>query len=239
MNRTGAADLPMDTDLLGMRKPLRRLARMLGHRNRFDLFNSGYLQSLGFKVDTIVDAGVDYGTIPLYQAFEHALFVLVDPHRDASKMLQSKPARYKYVNKALGAAPGRLLLKEQDEGRTSLLGRTPLTASRIQAEYEVEVTTLDLLLDEVADVGQVGIKLDAEGYELEIMKGLDKYRDAVQFVICEMNVRKRFIGSYQFSELIAFMLERNLLFFNFLNPTARHPLFYDVIFVQRNSHLLD
>jgi FkbM family methyltransferase len=223
--------------LIPFRKPLGHLARMFGYRNRFDLFRSEYLKSLGFQVDTIVDAGVDYGTIPLYRAYADALFVLVDPRRDAPAMLQMKPGRYQYVNKALGASPGHLTFREQEEGKSSLLERTALTRSRVQAEYDVEVTTIDLLLDQIPRPGAIGIKLDTEGYELEIMKGVRKYKEAIEFVICEASIKKRFVGSYQFSELVAYMLEQDLLLFNFLNPPQPQPFFYDVIFVRRDSDL--
>ena len=224
--------------LIPLRSPLRKLARVCGYRNPCDLFQKSYLQSLGFDVSTIVDVGVDHGTKELYGAFENCFFVLVDPRRNAPSLLRYKPARYIFVNKALGAKNGHLLLREQEEGKTSLLERTKLTASPILAEYEVEVTTLDTLLESVKFEGSIGIKLDTEGYEIEIMKGLEKYKDITRFVICEASIRERFVGSYQFSDLIEFMLERDFLFFNFLNPTNRRPMYYDVIFVPRTSDLL-
>jgi FkbM family methyltransferase len=223
--------------LIPFRRQLGRVARIFGYRNRFDLFNAKYLKSLGIRVDTVIDAGVDYGTIPLYQTYADAHFLLVDPRRNAPELLQYKPARYQYVNKALGAAPGFLTFREQEEGKSGLLERTPLTQSPIHAEYQVEVTTIDLLLDQIPNPGSIGIKLDTEGYELEIMKGVSKYKDAIKFVICETSVKKRFVESYQFSELVAYMLTHDLLLFNFLNPTKVNPLFYDVIFVKRDSGL--
>ena len=227
----------LEIALIPLRSPLGKLARVCGYRNPFDLFQRNYLQSLCFDVSTIVDVGVDHGTKELYGAFENCFFVLVDPRRNAPSLLRYKPARYTYVNKALGAENGRLLLREQEEGKTSLLERTKLTASPILAEYDVEVTTLDTLLELIKFEGPIGIKLDTEGYEIEIMKGLEKFNNITRFVICEASIRERFIGSYQFSELIEFMLKRDFLFFNFLNPTNRRPMYYDVIFLPRTSDL--
>jgi FkbM family methyltransferase len=222
-----------------LRRHLGRLPLKYGLQRSDDLFRKEYLQSLRFNVNTIVDVGVRHGTRELYEAFPDCSFVLVDPQRDAEALLRHRPTRYAFVNKGLAAMPGRLLLKEQDGGKTGFLERTPLTSSPVLAEYEVDVTTLDQLLGSVPHTGPVGIKIDTEGYELEILKGLGAYWGATSFVICEASIRKRFFDSYQMSELIVYMLDHNFLFFNFLNPTSPQPRYYDVLFVPRSSHLFD
>ena len=224
--------------MTALREVLTRLAHRLGYA-RGELFNSDYLRSLGFSVKTVVDVGVNNGTKALYDAFEDCRFVLVDPRRDAEALLQDKPARYVFVNKGLAATGGRLILNEQDAGKTTFLERTALTASPTNARYEVETITLDDLLDSIDCVPPIGIKIDTEGYELEVMKGLTKHWDRVQFIICEASIRRRFVDSYQMSELMSFMLEHDFMFFNFLNAANQRPRYYDVLFLPRSSHLFD
>jgi FkbM family methyltransferase len=182
------------------------------------LFDGNYLRSLGFNVRTIIDIGVYTGTRPLYDAF--------DDHR---------PRRYNFVNKGLGATTGWLTLTKQPAGKNTFLTRTPLTAEPAVAQYDVEVTTLDHLLGSIDFEAPIGIKLDTEGYELEVLKGLGRYRGDVQFVICEASVRRRFETAYQISELMAFMLERGFMFFNFQDLPDQHPKYYDVLFVPKGS----
>lgn len=222
-----------------VRAILASAAKQLGVRQAGGLFDSNYLRSLGFAVRTVVDVGVDRGTKPLYDAFPESQFVLVDPRRQAESLLRDRPPRYIYINKALAAAAEKRILREQEAGKTTLLDRTPLTKSPITAQYEVDVTTLDELLDHSDCKPPFGIKIDTEGYELEVLRGLTRHWSSVQFVICEASIRKRFVDSYQISELVSYMLEHDFLLFNFLSPVIERPRYYDVLFVPRESRLLD
>jgi FkbM family methyltransferase len=226
--------------MTAIRETLARLARHLGYRNARGLFESDYLRSLGFNVKTVIDVGVDSGTKSLYEAFDDCLFVLVDPRREAESLLRDKPGRHVFVNKGLAAFAGRRILREQEGGKTTFLERTALTASPTIAQYAVDTTTLDeLLLDSIDCKPPFGIKIDAEGFELEILKGLTKHWGLVQFIICEASIRRRFENSYQMSELVSFMLQHDFMFFNFLSTPNQLPLYYDVLFVPRTSHLFD
>jgi len=214
-----------------------QIAGRLGYRRHRGMFERNYLRSLGFNVKTVVDIGVYRGTPPLYEAFDNCLFILVDPQRGAEALLRRPPARYIFVNKGLAASTGRRALREQIEGKTTFLERTELTAVPTADCYEADTITLDLLLDSLQFDPPIGIKIDTEGYELEVLKGLDKYWGIVQFVICEASIRRRFKDSYQMSELVAFMLERGFMFFNFLNMPNERPRYYDVLFVPKTSSL--
>ena len=225
--------------MTALRSMLSRQARRLGYRRSPSLFDSDYLKSLDFKAKTIIDVGVHKGTVPLYEAFADRHFVLVDPQRGIEQQLLQKPPRYTFVGKGLAATPGRLVLHEQEAGKTTFLERTELTAAPTVAQYEVETTTLDALLDSRDCEPPVGIKIDTEGYELEVLKGLTRHWDAVEFVICEASIKRRFVGSYQMSELIAYMLGHGFLVFNFLNEVNPQPRYYDVLFVPQASHLFD
>jgi FkbM family methyltransferase len=221
------------------RAVLARLGRHLGLRRSGGLFNSNYLRSLGFNINTVIDIGVDRGTKPLYDAFADCRFVLIDPRRQAESLLRDRPRQYVFVNSALAATAGRRTLREQQAGKTTLLERTPLTAAPVTTQYEVNTITLDELLEQTNCTSPIGIKIDSEGYELEIMKGLTRHWDRIEFVICEASIRRRFIDSYQLSDLVSYMLSRDFMLFNFLNPVEPRPRYYDVIFVPKTSRLLD
>jgi len=223
------------------RAALARFAKRLGLARAQDggLFEGEYLRSLGFDVRTVIDVGVDSGTKPLYDAFDGGFFVLVDPRRQVESMLRDRPSRYIFVNKALAARAGRLTLREQEGGKTTLLERTELTASPTLAQYEVDAITLDELLDRADCEPPFGVKIDAEGYELEVLRGLTRHWDKVGFVICEASISRRFVDSYQLSELVGYMLEHDFMLFNFLNAPERRPRYYDILFVPKTSRLLD
>jgi len=108
-----------------------------------------------------------------------------------------------------------------------------------RGRIRVAVTTLDAVIESTGVAGPLGLKIDTEGNELEVLKGLTKYWDTTRFVICEAGIRRRFFESYQFSERVSFLLGRGFLFYNFLNPAAANPRYYDILFVPRTSPLLD
>jgi FkbM family methyltransferase len=206
------------------------------------LFQAAYLAGLGLMADIVIDVGVRTGTRPLYAAFPDSLFILVDPQRGGQDLLDAWPNHYRFVNKALGRRPGHAILTESG-AKSSLLDRTALTKDTSTETYEVEVTTLDDLIDDLNEEprfsGRIGIKLDTEGYEIEIIHGLDRHVDKIDFVICEASVRKRFIDGYNFSDLTSLMREKGFLFYNILNKPQRHPLFYDVLFLRQGHRLFE
>jgi FkbM family methyltransferase len=202
-------------------------------------FESTYLRSLGLEVATILDIGVGHGTKPLYDAFEDCFFVLVDPQRRAESLLVHKPRRYAFINKGLASSAGPRLLREQAGGKTTFLERTRLTSSPILAQYEADTTTLDELLSGISFTPPIGIKIDTEGYELEILQGLHKYWASVQFVICEASIRRRFVNSYQISDLICYMKDHDFFLFNFLNLPNERPRYYDILFLRGTNALFD
>jgi hypothetical protein len=51
----------------------------------------------------------------------------------------------------------------------------------------------------------VGIKIDTEGYELEVVKSLNCNLSRLAFIVAEVSLKKRFESSYSFAEFINYM----------------------------------
>lgn len=200
------------------------------------LFTPRYLRKIDPGVASIIDVGVNHGTPALYRAFGRLPFLLVDPQRDADARLTVRPRDYRFANLALGAAPGTLTIHEEG-GRSTALERTALTKARDTETYQAEVTTLDRLIDLYAPAGPIGLKIDTEGYELEVLKGLDRHAASIGFVICECSVRRRFVGGYAMADLVGALKAKGFDIFNFLNPPKEKPNFYDLLFL-RSDHPL-
>ncbi len=198
------------------------------------------LIALARTPDAVIDVGVHRGTPWLYEAFAGVPFVLVDPQESADAELASKPDDYVFVNKALGRAPGRLTLSEQGPMST-FMTRTPLTRVPTKRQYEVEVTTLDAVIAEhLPWARRIGLKIDTEGFELEVLGGLAAHLDRIDFVVSEASVLNRFEGSYNFSELVCAFWEKGFRFYNLLNETRRRPpRVYDCIFLRANDPAFD
>lgn len=164
-------------------------------------------------VDVVFDIGVADGTPWLYRqlpAAELHLFDPLDPTPALERLLRGRS--YTFHKCALGAAPGELALQHNIEqpSRSSLLSRTPLTATdQAYEEVVVAVRTLDDVVSGLPHLQgrRIGLKVDTEGYELEVLRGAVRTLAQCAFVVCEASIARRFENSYRFEELVGFMAE--------------------------------
>ena len=98
---------------------------------------------------------------------------------------------------------------------------------------------LDEILLENNHAAPFGIKIDAEGFEMEVLKGAGHVILMASFVIIEVSVKRRFALNYKFSEVVNFMASRNFELLDVLNAGAAEPNFLDCLFVPYSSSRLD
>jgi FkbM family methyltransferase len=178
-------------------------------------WDTAYLQRLGFNPATLVDVGVAYGTPnrechSLYEAFPHARLVLMEPLREFDPHVESILARHPgiHVRAAAGAREGRLGIDLHPLWleRSSLYQRHSIEeAGEIKERRQVPVTTLDHVMAEHELKGPFGIKIDAEGCEIDVLEGAEKMLGDTQFVIAEVAVTNRFRDGYTFADFVAYM----------------------------------
>lgn len=190
---------------------------------------------------TVIDVGVARGTRSLYAAFPDARLVLVEPLADVFRESLDKVVKSRrgveVVQSAAGSAPGRASIHyfEDFEVGASLLERSDLTrATGERRDVEVPVERLDEIVSRLRVPGPYGLKIDTEGYELEVLNGADGLFDDLEFVIAEVSVLKRFKGSYTFSELIRYMDDRAFAVTDLLDyrrVDAVGTRFLDLVFV--------
>ncbi|MFZ3581952.1 FkbM family methyltransferase [Loktanella sp. DJP18] len=206
-------------------------------RNGYDIAATETLvfRHLGIKVYEVVDVGVHDGTPWLYQSFPDAKFLLVEPQRDLQDRLKSRPTHFECLNVAVGPEAGRLTLQARNE-RSSFLDRTEAAATPADVSYEVEVMTLDRILQDRTTADQVGLKIDIEGYEHFALQGLTSELGRIAFVSMEVSVRQRFKGEKTFSDIVSIMNDKGFLFYNLMNVVRpAPPNAYDVLFLPKDS----
>jgi FkbM family methyltransferase len=173
-----------------------------------------YIQRLGFHPATMVDVGVGPGTPDIYEAFPDSYLVLVDPLEEfvpgIRHILSGRPGVH--IPAALGSSERtQTFLVEPDQLQgSSLYAYDPKAKTRDAHQSvgkfvrrEVQVTTLDALLAKHAWKPPFGLKLDAQGAELEIILGGPKFLSQAEFVISEVNLIDRYPGSYTVAQFIA------------------------------------
>lgn len=189
---------------------------------------------------TVIDVGVGYGTYPLYEAFPHARFILVEPLMDYESVIGEISKRYdcKVYYKAVGKAEGVLefTVDTHDLEKSSFQDRTALTTTGHALERRrVDVTTLDAILrDNPGMETPILLKLDTEGHELDVLHGATELLRRAETVIAEVSLARRFENSYEFEDLLAFMKQHGYRMFDILTVAHAHdelqPRFMDVVF---------
>ena len=88
------------------------------------------------------------------------------------------------------------------------------------------------------------IKLDVQGSEIDILKGLDNYIKHFEIVLLETSVKEYNKGSPLFIDVINFMNEKNYSFYDIydLKRLGKNKSFlvqFDAVFVRKNSPLIN
>lgn len=201
------------------------------------------------RIETVIDVGAAHGTPALYRRFPDARLLLVDPleeHEEALRIvLESRIGSYDLC--ALGRVSGEVVINVVPNSieRSSILERTPLTALNEQDAEGSGVRTVALrTLDEVvADhgvPGPFGVKIDTEGFELEVLLGAGKTLAASQWLAIEVSIGRRFEGSYEFVDLVNVLDDHGFRLDNIMKVARKgHQARYaDMLFVRREDQQL-
>ena len=205
-------------------------------------FTARYLRHFQFAARTIFDVGVYRGTPALYKLFAGRRLVLIDPLPEAQENVRalSPGLAFDFITAALGAAEASAELKiAKNRAKSAIPERTPLTAEEIAERRRVWVTTLDRIVAAEAYPEPFGLKLDTEGYELEILRGAEEALRKTEFIITEVSIKKRFVGGYRFSELIAFLGQRGFELIDILNFHGGTARYYDCLFLRHDHPMFE
>jgi FkbM family methyltransferase len=202
-------------------------------------FNSVYLKRV-CQPKTVIDVGVGYGTFPLYEAYPTAQFILVEPLREYEPAISEIAKRFncKTYYMAVGNHEGQMTItiEPNDLQRSSLKDRTKLTASPdATAQRQIQMITLDTIYrDNLQMQPPILLKVDTEGFELEVLEGAQELLPAIDTVIAEVSVAERFHGSYHFEDLLLFMRDHGFRVCDFLNTAYAEeevtPRYVDIAF---------
>lgn len=201
-----------------------------------DKMTPRYIRRYGFQAPTIIDVGVLTGTPFLYDAWPERKFILIDP------LVESRVAvadlwgglDYDFHLHALASEPGWIDL-EVDPVRLSRTGRFRRSdgAAPVLDRRRVEAVRLDTITAGLD--GPFGLKIDAEGQELDILHGAIDTLKRCEFVIAEVSIKKRFANGYRFSDVITFMADHGFEVLSFLSGLTRMPRMSDVLFIPADS----
>jgi FkbM family methyltransferase len=191
---------------------------------------------------TLIDVGAASNTPQFREAFPTARLFLIDPVREYEPQMKDAVEKRggAYVIAAVGATRGEIEINVNVDNfeKSSVFERTALAAKPGRVERRnCEMMPLDDLVTRQRVEPPFGLKIDTEGYELEVIQGANETLKQSLFVIMEVSVQERFVGSYRFETIIAAMQQAGFQVGNILSakPDGRGLVrFLDILFVPRN-----
>jgi FkbM family methyltransferase len=211
---------------------------------------SGLLENIkenGFSPAVIVDVGANVGdwSRTASSVFTSSRILMFDGDPDNEPDLlhtvREIGSRSEYFLSLLG--PGKkdaVTFYKPDTGTTgsSIL---PELTSFAKETITLPMNTLDSLTDGAALRAPLLLKLDVQGFELEVLKGGEQTLGLSEVVIMEASLLPYNDGAPLFAEVVAFMNEKGFVAFDFCGQLRResdYALFQtDVVFVRRESNL--
>ena len=192
------------------------------------------------EIDTLIDIGVGPdGTDDLYRVFKNANLILIDPIDEAKEYANklSEGRKVVFIQSALGKDDNieKNMKLQKRRGLTSFLEISPINEKDDYTEIKkVKISKLDTLLKEKNKLGRIGIKIDTEGYELNVVLGAIETLKFTKFVIAEVRHNHESLkGVYKLHEFMKAMNENNFTLSKIL--TAK-PFIADLCF-QSNDEL--
>lgn len=223
-----------------LKKLLQNMLNRMGYQiTKADANFAEPLRSLP-EVDTLIDIGVAEGTPWLYPNVTFRRAILIDPIRSSdSYRTYLSNGQYVFLELALGSTEGEVQIQHNlsQSSKSSILERS--SATTLKDDYEtitVPLRTLDgVLQEENEGGGSLGIKIDTEGYELEVLMGAEKSLERAEYVLLEASVSNRFEKNYDFNDVVNFMNKRGFKLATVLSaPRNREGMisYLDVCFIR-------
>ena len=191
------------------------------------------------NVKTLIDIGVGpNGTPDLYKRFIKSKLILIDPLDEAKNYAKklSKIRNVLFYQNALGKVDGGGVdfNIEKELGSSSFLKVSKINyKSNIIKKIKLKFQKLDTLLMNKKNLGSIGIKIDVEGFELDVIKGASKTLKKSKFLIAEVrHNHQSFEKLYKLHEFINLMDKNHFILTMIL--TAK-PFIADLCFQPRKD----
>lgn len=206
-----------------------------------------FIKARGFSPETVIDVGVGYGTPWLHEAFTDAKLVLVEPQSVFTSELESfeKSLNADVHRVGLGSKPGSMEIN-YPHGLPTSGSVMQINEERKEMFYsdgsfvteQVPIVTLDSIN---TYAGPQLLKIDVEGFEIEVLRGALESLKKTELIIVEASLLPRFEGEAGCGALISYLHDCgwNLIDFAHIEPfgSGGPPAFADFVFAPRSSDL--
>lgn len=201
-----------------------------------------YLNGLNPK--TVIDVGAAQGTPVLYHVFPQARYILIEPLEEYIPYLNQVVDRLdtaEYIIAAATAKPGNVIINVHPDLEGSSLYLEDEDSDVNGVERTIPGMTLDNICAERRTDGPYLIKIDTQGYELEVLQGAQIVLKDTDFVILEVSFFEFFKGGPQVYDCLSFMKEQGFVAYDIFDLQYRlldgAMSQVDIAFVREQSQL--
>jgi FkbM family methyltransferase len=198
----------------------------------------------GFRPSVVVDIGAYEGefTTLAKAIFPDTRVLMVEPLEAKQGILSrmcSEDGTIELRQTLLGSRVQKSVQFHQNETASSVLREA---GGSVGSSISLPMTTLDSLTAGTSYEAADFLKLDVQGYELEVLRGGERSLTSVEAVLMEVNLIEIHVGVPLIDEVVVFMGQRGFRMYD-VCTFHRRPLDsalwqMDVVFVQATSRLL-
>jgi FkbM family methyltransferase len=174
----------------------------------------------GLEIETVLDVGAAYGTRELVAAFPHARHILIEPLEEFEprlKNLVSSLERAEYVLAAATDTAGQIPLNVHPDLLGSSLYKEEEGSDVNGFQRIVPSITLGDLCGTKEAQGPYLIKIDAQGAELDVLKGAERLLPEVAIIIVEVSFFRFFRGGPAAYDCIVYLNQRGFEIYDLFN----------------------
>lgn len=182
-----------------------------------------HLKRLGFDAAHVIDVGAGSGTMEIYHHFPEATLHLFEPLSECVGALRqlAEHRATNVVEAVVGAAEGTITLHVHED----------LVGSSVLAEVEgggddgvprqVNVVTLDAEMADVDLSGDVLLKVDVQGAELDVFLGGSTTLESATVLVVECSLLPTMDGGAEFFDVVATLHDHGFVLFDLMGGLER------------------
>lgn len=207
------------------------------------------LRDRGVAPRAVIDGGacVGHWTTLFKSVFPEAAILMIEPQEQHTRTLQRLCERYaptvQFANALIGPSDANdvafVVLDDTSGGTGSSV--LPENSDVPRHVVRLPMITLDNLLDKVGFPFPDFIKLDVQGYELEVLKGATKALTMAEFILLEVSIWQYNTSSPLLNEVLSWMDSNGFKAYEIFDLSRRPDgvlVQVDILFVRKDSLLI-